>query len=263
MQNIKEQVEKVLIDAGELLATSVIHRNMIEEKGFANYVTEVDYEVQKVLTAKLMEIIPGSNVIGEESKHNIYDIEKPTWIVDPVDGTTNLMYGYKHSAISVALYKENAPYMGFVYNPYLKEMFFAQVGKGAFLNDVPIKVTKNTVMEECLAGFGTNPYDRSGVDKTFEIAKTIFKKCRDLRRSGSAALDMAYIACGRIDLFFEMCLQPWDYAAGLIILAEAGGKTTDWQGKSPKVICPSSIIGSNGAIHGQVLEIIHKLYKNN
>ncbi|MCH5138843.1 inositol monophosphatase, partial [Clostridiaceae bacterium UIB06] len=106
--------------------------------------------------------------------------------------------------------------------------------------------------------FGTNPYDRSNVDKTFEIVTTLFKRCRDVRRSGSAALDMAYVACGRIDLFFEMMLQPWDYAAGFIILSEAGGKTSDWQEKKPQVICPSSIVCSNGILHEQILEIIHK-----
>lgn len=258
MQNIKEKVERVLIEAGEFISTSVMNKSMIEEKGFANYVTEVDYKVQELLTSKLLEIIPGSNIIGEESKDNIYDIEKPTWIIDPVDGTTNLMYGYKHSAISVGLYKENAPYMGFIYNPYLKEMFFAELGKGAFLNGVPIRVTKNTVIEECLAGFGTNPYDRTNADKTFEIVTTLFKRCRDVRRSGSAALDMAYVACGRIDLFFEMTLQPWDYAAGFIILSEAGGKTTDWEGRSPEITCASSIVCSNGTLHDQILEIVYK-----
>lgn len=261
MQNLKEKVESVLIEAGELISTSIMNRDMIEEKGFANYVTEVDYKVQELLTAKLMKIIPDSNIIGEESKHNVYNIEKNTWIIDPVDGTTNLMYGYKHSAISVGLYKENAPYMGFIYNPYLKEMFFAEVGKGAFLNDLPIKVTKNSVVEECLAAFGTNPYDRSNVEKTFDIVTTLFKKCRDVRRSGSAALDIAYVACGRTDLFFEMTLQPWDYAAGFVILSEAGGKITDWKGKIPQVTSPSSIVCSNGKLHEQMLEIIHNSYK--
>lgn len=260
MKSLKEKVEGAIKEAGKLLQTSTIHKSMIEEKGFANYVTEVDYNVQKLLTTKLMEIIPDSNFIGEESKDNIYDIEKPTWIVDPVDGTTNLMYGYRHSAISVGLYKENAPYMGFIYNPYMNEMFFAEAGKGAYLNDVSINVTKNKNLEECLAGFGTNPYDRSNSEKTFEIVTTLFKKCRDLRRSGSAALDMAYVACGRLDLFFEMALQPWDYAAGLIILSEAGGKVTDWQGKKPLVTFPSSIACSNGLLHTQMLEIITEFY---
>lgn len=258
MDTIKEKVESVLLEAGELISTSIMNRRMIEEKGFANYVTEVDYKVQELLTAKLLEIIPDSNIIGEESKDNVYDIEKPTWIVDPVDGTTNLMYGYKHSAISVGLFKENEPYMGFIYNPYLKEMFFAEAGKGAFLNDIPIKVTKNAVIEKCLANFGTNPYDRSNVEGTFNIVTTLFKKCRDVRRSGSAALDMAYVACGRTDLFFEMTLQPWDYAAGFIILSEAGGKVTDWKGKTPPITSPSSMVCSNGLVHKQILDIIKK-----
>ncbi|PJI07287.1 MULTISPECIES: inositol monophosphatase family protein [Clostridium] len=257
MQDVRENVEKALREAGEIIAASTIHGNMVEEKGFANYVTEIDYKVQKLLTAKLKEIIPGSNVIGEEAKNNLYDIKKSTWIVDPVDGTTNLMYGYKHSAISVGLYKENKPCMGFVYNPYLEEMFFAEVGKGAFLNGAKISVTKNKVLEECLAGFGTNPYDRSNVDETFEIVTSLFKKCRDVRRSGSAALDMSYVACGRMDSFFEMCLQPWDYAAGFIILSEAGGKTTDWEGEAPQIIRPSSIVCSNGFLHDEMLEIIN------
>lgn len=261
MKDLKEKIENVIKEAGEIISTSVVRRNMIKEKGFANYVTEVDFKVQKLLTTKLMDIIPGSNTISEESKYNNYDIKRPTWIIDPVDGTANLVYGYKHSAISVGLYKENAPYMGFIYNPYLKEMFFAEVDKGAFLNDNPIKVTKNSGIEDCLVGFGTNPYDRSSSNKTFNIITTLFEKCRDVRRSGSAALDMAYVACGRMDLFFEQVLQPWDYAAGIIILSEAGGKVSDWDGNIVKITSPSTIVCSNGIMHDKILEVIHKSLK--
>lgn len=256
MTRIKERTEEAIREAANFFTDSILDKKMISKKGFANFVTEIDYKVQDFLEHKLTEIIPGSNIITEESVSNIYKLEKPTWIVDPVDGTTNLMYNYQHSAISVGLILNGKPYMGFIYDPALKEMFFAEKGKGAYLNNTIINVSQNEILEDCLMGFGTTPYDRAKAEATFELVKNVFVKCRDVRRSGSAALDLAYVACGRIDGFFEMTLQPWDFAAGYIIINEAKGRTTDWQGHSIDLVSPGSIISTNKLIHKEMLDML-------
>jgi myo-inositol-1(or 4)-monophosphatase len=256
MKEIRILVEKAIVEAGEIFTNTVLKKEHIETKGPANFVTVVDYKVQEFLVHRLNEIIPGSNMITEESKENIFDLEKPTWIIDPVDGTTNLMYGYQHSAISIGLCMDGKLCMGFVYDPALKEMFFAESGKGAFLNGNRIRVSDNKKLMDSLIGFGTTPYDRGKADDTFRVVGKIYKSCRDVRRSGSAALDISYVACGRMDGFFEMTLQPWDFAAGTMILKEAGGIITKWNGEELNPVSASSVIASNGYIHNELSEYV-------
>lgn len=254
LDKIAFQTKKALIEAGKIFSGKSIEKKDITEKGFGNYVTVIDYNVQKLLVPKFKEIIPSSNVITEESKDNNYSIEKPTWILDPVDGTTNLIYDMKHSAISVGLFIDEKPALGFVYNPSRNEMFFAQKNKGAYLNGEKIKVSNAKSIKNSLISFGTSPYNRKKAGRTFDIAKNIFLSCRDLRRCGAASLDLAYTACGRLDGFFEMELQPWDFAGGKIILEEAGGKITDFNGKSIDVCKPGPVIATNGFIHEEILK---------
>lgn len=259
MKNIKVKVEEVVREAGKLLVNAVIAEEHIERKGKANFVTEIDYKVQEFLIEKLQDIIPESNIITEESKNNEYNLNKPTWVLDPVDGTTNLMYDYHHSAISLALFIEGTPSLGIVYNPTGEEMFFAESGKGAFLNGRRIKTASNKTLEDSLIAFGTTPYDRNKADRTFDAIKKAYLSSRDIRRSGSAALDLAYVACGRLDVFFEMVLQPWDFAAGMIIVKEAGGRATNWDGIELNVLGPSSVLATNNFVHKQMLELIAEI----
>jgi myo-inositol-1(or 4)-monophosphatase len=259
MDNLKEKVSEIIEQAGAIIVNTELRKEHIEVKGPANFVTEVDYKVQEFLVKELQNILAESNFINEESKENIYKLDKPTWIIDPVDGTTNLMYNYQHSAISVALFIEGKPYMGFIYDPYLKEMYFAQTGRGAYINGKSIKVSHNEKLENSLICFGTTPYDRSKTDSTFNIVKSVYSQCRDVRRSGSAALDLAYIACGRLDGFFEMTLQPWDFAAGMIILNEAGGNTSQWNGKKLDILKPCSVAATNCLIHSELLAILNEV----
>ena len=183
---------------------------------------------------------------------------KNSWIIDPIDGTTNFMYGYNHSAISLAFCINSKLEYGFVYNPSSKEMFTAEEGKGAYLNGVIIKVSDNKTLDASLIGFGTSPYEKDKGLITLDIAKEVFIKCRDIRRSGSAALDICYTACGRTDGFFEMTLQPWDFSAASLILKEAGGKITDWKGNSVNILKKQSILASNSFIHNNLLELLEK-----
>jgi myo-inositol-1(or 4)-monophosphatase len=246
-----------LRDAGRIILAASVERSQIEKKSDSNYVTEIDYRVQEFLAVRLEDILPGSKLIAEESQTNEYVVELPTWILDPVDGTTNLIFDFKFSAISLALYLDGRPTLGFIYNPYLDEMFIGQVDVGAWLNSQPISVSQTTDMKQALFGFGTNPYDRSASAQTFAMISDVFAASIEIRRSGSAALDLAYVACGRLDGFFEQTLQPWDYAAGTIIVEAAGGIVRDWQGqKMPDLLRPRGIIAASEALFADLDEIL-------
>jgi myo-inositol-1(or 4)-monophosphatase len=258
MGRLNEQVVEVLRAAGKIILESEIDKAKIIQKSAANYVTQVDFQVQNFLVDQLRRLLPDSNIITEESENNQFNLETPTWILDPVDGTTNLMRGYRHSAISLAFFDGQAPVSGFVYNPFNDELFTARIGNGAYLNDKPIKVSKNKDLKDCLIGFGTNPYHREHASTTFRITENIFMRSLEIRRSGSAALDLVYVACGRLDGFYEFGLQPWDFAAGMIIMAEAGGHTTTWQGSPLNVLKPSSVLATNGLIHQKIFDLINE-----
>lgn len=257
MSILLEKVTTAVREAGKIIRDSVLDAGAIEKKGAQNYVTEIDYKVQRFLVSRLEEILPGSNIIAEESENNRYDIaSRPTWVLDPVDGTTNLIHDYRHSAVSLGLYEDGSTTLAIVYNPSMDEMFIAQKGLGAQLNGRPISVSGKDRVENSLIGFGTNPYDRTNAAKTFEITHKVFLQCRDIRRSGAAALDLAYVACGRLDAFYEMTLQPWDYAAGRLLIEEAGGRITDWQGNPLSGTAPLPVLASNGLTHAQMLDFL-------
>lgn len=249
-------VEKIILEASKFFFDKELYKNLYTKAGDSNYATEVDYIVQQHIVEELPRVIPNSNIITEESNKNNYQLNKPTWILDPVDGTTNLMHQFKHSAFSIALIMDQKPSLGMIYNPYLKEMFAAIAGRGAYLNKERIHVSKTSSLSDSLIGFGTTPYKREKAEETFRIVKEVFMKSQEVRRSGSGALDIAYVACGRLDGFFELELQPWDYAAGSIILGEAGGKICNWSGEGFKMVRPESIIASNTLIHEELIEII-------
>lgn len=256
MEQIMKDAIKALQAAGSIINTFELDNSQIYEKGTANYVTQVDYNVEKFLIQELKKILPESNIIAEESATNQYDFQKPTWVLDPVDGTTNLMHSYNHSAISLALIIDKKPALGMIYNPYNGELFTAKAGHGAYLNGNKISVSSNATMEKSMICFGTSPYEKHKSEKVFSTTHKIFLACQDIRRSGSAALDIAYVACGRLDAFYEMNLKPWDYAAGVLIVREAGGQITDWLNEDPSFSNSSDILATNGKIHPLVLKII-------
>lgn len=192
-----------------------------EKTDAANIVTTMDTQIQNFILSRLEKLLPEAKVIAEEDNVHSFD-DGYVWIVDPIDGTTNYAYDCKHSCISIALLNENDGYIGVVYNPYLDELFYAKKGEGSFLNGKPLNVTERS-MNESLVIMGTAPYRKDKADYTFEIAKRLFVNGRDIRRSGSAVLDLCYVACGRYDAFFEADLAVWDRAAAALIISEAGG----------------------------------------
>lgn len=250
LKNLRYLAEK----AGDImLEAHEIESVQTEKSGDYNLVTAYDVKVQTFLFTELRKLYPNAKFIGEEvGTDSPSPLEKGySFIIDPIDGTTNFIHGYGISSVSIAMLKDAENYISVVYNPYTKEMFYAKKGEGAFLNGKPISV-KDTGLEENLLGFGTSPYYRHIPyynDGTFDILKALYPHCQDLRRAGSAALDICYVASARQGLFFELILQPYDYAAGAVILEEAGGIITQLDGSPISVERPVSILAGNRRCH--------------
>ncbi|MDE6767274.1 MAG: inositol monophosphatase, partial [Eubacterium sp.] len=196
----------------------------IEDKGSAvNLVTKYDKMIQDFLFTELKKVIPDCQFLGEEGDDNKKLTDGWCFIIDPIDGTTNFIKGFQHSAISVGLAKDKEMLIGVVLDPDLNNMFYAEKGKGAFLNGKPIHVS-DCGIDKSLVLFGTCPYEHELAHKTFVLTEKIFYKAIEVRRGGSAALDICYVASGKADLYYEMILRPWDWAGASLILSEAGGE---------------------------------------
>ena len=245
-----------LIKETKKIAADAESAHDVTVKGLADFVTRVDMGVQEFLKPRLAKLYPDIQFMSEEKDNSEIDPSGKVWILDPIDGTTNLIHDYKMSAVSLGLVDNGEPIMGIVYNPFSDELFYAEKGKGAFLNGTPIHVTKADTLAKSLVSVGTSPYRKDLADENFELIKKFFVECEDIRRCGSAALDLCYLACGRVDGFFEKNLKPWDYAAGIAIVREAGGRVTDLAGNEPSYSVPSDICASNGRIHESMIDIL-------
>lgn len=225
----------------------------VKEKGVADYVTQVDITVQNFLKEKLFILAPEIQFLGEETGLQDMDADR-FWILDPVDGTTNLMHDYQHSVVSLALCNQKEIVMGIVYDPFHEEVFSAVKGKGSFLNGSPIHVSGAEKLCDTMIGIGTAK--RELADENFARFRRVFEHCQDVRRIGSAALELAYTACGRQGGYFEIYLNPWDYAAGMLLIQEAGGKVTDFTGRDLNPEKGGSVAGTNGAIYTELLNLL-------
>ncbi|MCD7956440.1 MAG: inositol monophosphatase [Lachnospiraceae bacterium] len=228
----------------------------ITAKGRADFVTEVDLAVQRTLCGRLAEKYPMIQFMGEEKDNREIDFERPLWILDPVDGTTNLIHHFPESCISLALAERHEVVAGMIYNPWMEELFLAVKGQGATMNGKPIHVSDSAVLSDSLVSVGTTPYSHEYADRVFSQIKNVFLRSQDIRRLGSAAMDLAYVACGRVDAYFEQFLKPWDFAAGMLIVREAGGEVTDYQGKPISPEHPQSVLATNGKIHDELTGVL-------
>lgn len=257
MMELKEIIEIVKATKGIVTDRQAAHK--VTEKGLADYVTQVDMGVQEFVRKKLMEVTPDIQFMAEESKDKHFNEEKRAWILDPIDGTTNLIHDYKQSAVSLGLFDGGEIVMGVVYNPFTEELFYGEKGKGAYLNGARLFVQKTEDLGHCLVSVGTSPYDKEALAaKNFELFQRIFMKCEDIRRGGAASLDLCYVAAGRTDAYFERNLKPWDYAAGSVILKEAGGKVTTFTGEALVFQKPCDVLATNGCIHDRMLKEIQE-----
>ena len=215
-------VENLVREAGNLMKIS-LNESQIHVKGLADFVTDKDMEVEQFVYEGLHVKYPEIGFLGEESNVATEENETMQWILDPIDGTTNYIYGYNMSAISLALKCEDEIVFGIVYNPFTNELFQAVKGQGAYLNGKRMHVSAKKCIQESLVAFGTSPYEKERAPKVFELVRKVYEQSLDIRRTGSAALDLAYLACGRQDAFFEYNLKAWDIAAGCLLIQEAGG----------------------------------------
>lgn len=217
------EIIAIVKEAGHIIMNARNIQGAVESKeGRANFVTKYDVEVQQFLYSELARLYPQATFIGEEGDNKELPGEY-CFIIDPIDGTTNFIQDCRHSAISVGLMYHGQMAAGVVYNPYLEELFYAVRGTGAYLNDKPLKLS-DLPLSEGLVSVGTCPYYREKAEETFALSRKLFDHAMDIRRSGSAALDICYVAASRFVLYFELKLSPWDYAAASLILEEAGGR---------------------------------------
>ena len=229
----------------------------IEMKGDKNLVTEVDKESERLIVEHLLARFPGHDIVAEEGEYP--QSGSPfLWVIDPVDGTTNYAHGYPWFCASIGLKLEGELVAGVIYNPVYDELFTATKGGGAFLNGVRLSVSPRAPLKNTLLGTGF-PYD-CATDPGNNFANFIaFQKgVRGIRRAGAAALDLAYVAAGRLDGFWELKLKPWDVAAGVLLVREAGGTVTTFDG-TPYDIFNDRIVASNGLIHDEMVAMLARV----
>jgi myo-inositol-1(or 4)-monophosphatase len=254
MKDFKECATEIAREAGIFLKNKLHSEHTIDYKGEINLVTEADKISEKMITSKITTLFPDHDILAEEFTH----IDRGSdfrWIIDPLDGTTNYAHGYPYFCVSIALERLNTMIVGIVYDPMLDEMFVAEKGKGAFLNEREIHVsnTRGVIKSLLATGF---PYDiREDSHNNLNYFNEMILQAQAIRRAGSAALDLAYVAAGRFDGFWELKLNPWDIAAGWLLVKEAGGIVTDMGGKNYFIESPS-ILASNGRIHAEMMAVL-------
>ena len=250
-----EQMAAAAREAGRRMLA--YHDAAIHQKeGHFNFVTDADVAVQRYLRETLLSLLPEGRFFAEEQE-NAPLSDDPTFVVDPIDGTLNFMRHRGASAVSIGLLKNKRAELGVVYNPYADEMFTAARGGGAFLNGRPLRVSQ-TALENALVSFGTAPYDAELASRTLAIARRFLLSAGDLRRTGSAAIDLCDVACGRSDVFFELRLRPWDVAAGSLLVTEAGGRFVSLGHEEPYFDGPCGVLACNGACFHQALRMIEE-----
>ncbi len=247
-----EQITEIVRRAGEIvLSARDISAHTHQKTSAADLVTEYDVAVETFLKRELLSLLPEAIFYGEESDHEADPTRGWAFIVDPIDGTTNFVRELHQSAISVALVKDGTVECGVVLDPFKGELFAARRGGGAFLNGQPIHVSDRP-LEKGIFGMGTAIYRREYLEPTMRLTTQLFQRSCDFRRMGAAALDLCYVAAGRYDVFFEYSLCPWDYAAGSLIITEAGGHISTLEGEAIPLDRRGSVWASN-AVNREIL----------
>ncbi len=240
--------------AGRIQLDSLEHAHTVDFKGETDLVTEVDRACEEAVFTTLKRAFPDHDFLLEERTPPLTG-SPFLWVVDPVDGTTNYTHRYPHFCCSIALVHEGRTVLGVVLDPLLGELFTAVRGGGAFLNGVRIQVSREDRLIRSLLATGF-PYDvRTARDKNLKKFARVLLRARGVRRCGSAALDLSYLAAGRLDGYWVLRLAPWDAAAGILLVQEAGGKVTDLRGRPPR-LHTEALVASNGRIHERLMKVL-------
>ena len=259
---IEKQVIEECLEVGEFIARegSLFDRSRIEQKeGFNNLVSYVDKKSEERLVSSLAKILPGSGFIGEEGT-DIKGTNGYRWIIDPLDGTTNFTHGLPLFAISIGLALHDRVVLGIIYEVNKKEMFHTVEGGPAYCNEKEIRVSSINSLKESLLATGFPYYEFEKMEAYLNIIRNFLRHSHGVRRLGSAATDLAYVACGRFEGFFEYNLNPWDVAAGAFLVQQAGGIVTDFKGGSNFLFGGELIAGC--AVQPEMLRIIQKEWGN-
>ncbi len=251
---VRKDICALVREAGELIrgCTAVTERK--SKAGTSNFVTRYDSLVQSFLLEKLSALVPGATFVGEEDGYDGGTAGAGrTFIIDPIDGTTNFLCGYMESAICVGLAEQGELELGVVYNPFRDEMFTGRRGAGAFLNGERLRLTDHALAEG-VVGMDTAPYTPELRDHTFDVLRQLSYRCMDMRDLGSAALNICYVACGRNVAYLSPCLCVWDYAAASVILREAGGVLTGQQGEPLNLASHVPVLAATPRAHREILE---------
>ncbi|MCS7164472.1 MAG: inositol monophosphatase [Thermodesulfovibrio sp.] len=250
-----KQAEKVI-----KYRVGTISYREITQKSISDYVTEVDLHSEKTIIEYIKKHFPAHQIMSEESS-NDYKKTEYLWIIDPLDGTTNFIHGFPVFAISIAMMYKGELILGVVHDPIKEETFYAEKGSGAFLNGKKIKVSSVKEPAFSLIATGFPFRNKQYIDPYIRIFRELLYSVSDLRRAGSAAIDLAYVACGRVDGFFEFSLSTWDIAAGVVLIKEAGGVVSDFEGEN-NYLKTGHIVAGNPIIHSFLVEKIKKSLKN-
>lgn len=235
---------------GEILLAHAGGSKEIKEKGKRDLVTEVDLLSEKAISHTLSTEYPGYNILSEESAPET-PIDGYTWIIDPLAGTNNYAFGIPFYAINIALARDREVLLGMTYDPVADELFRAVKGGGAYLNDAPIRVSTRASLSAAVLGFDAG-YDVTQGRLLLNLVSGLWPRVHSLRSLGSASLALAYIACGRVDLYVRGSLHPWDIASGLRLVEEAGGRVTDWRGRK-ELLKNRDIVATNKLLHRELL----------
>ena len=243
--------------AGRSLARDFgeVEQLQVSLKGPANFVTAADHRAEEILHGELTRARPGYGLLMEERGEVEGADRTHRWIVDPLDGTTNFLHGIPIFAVSIALERDGDLVAGLIFNPVTHETFTAERGKGAYFNDRRLRVSARTELEDCVIGTGIPHSGRPGHPVFLRELEAVMTTCAGVRRCGAAALDLAWVAAGRFDGFWERNLRAWDIAAGIVILREAGGYVSDTDGKD-LMLKSGNIVAGNEAIHRKLLKLL-------
>lgn len=253
---MKKELIKIIKNAGKILKEGFYTDKSISFKAKKDLVTQFDVAVEQYLKKKFSKKFKGFNIIAEESDNANIEFNNSI-IIDPIDGTTNFVNGVPHTAISVGVYKNKKPYLAVVYNPILDELYTAKIGKGAYLNGKKLKVSQENNFQKALLATGF-PYssgnDENDLNDVVKKIKDVLPLCQDLRRLGSASIDLCYVARGTFDGYYEMNLKPWDVSAGVLILTEAGGMVSNISGNEYNLFEDKYLVATNGKIHNELIK---------
>jgi myo-inositol-1(or 4)-monophosphatase len=247
LESLSVFAQDIAQDAGAILRKRQSEGFEIAKKGRVNLVTEADLEAEKLIIHRITECYPDHGILAEESGLQAEKSRDIRWIVDPLDGTTNYAHGYPFFCVSIGVAMGEEVVVGVVFDPVAREMFSAIRGQGAFLNGKSISVSRQDSMEDSLLVTGFS-YEEDEIQENLKLFNRMMTKSRSVRRDGSAALDLCYVACGRYEGFWELSLHPWDVAAGGLIVEEAGGQVSRFDA-SPATIYDREILATNGLIH--------------